>query len=857
MSGPGGATPEVGEELLPLALSRPQEALARAGDLLAASSDPGLLSFARQAIGIVLRDRGDLADAVAELRTALRLARAARRPDRAADVRATLGAALVMDGLTSRGLAELDAAADSSEGVLLSRVLTRKAYVLSMLGRHAEALDDIRRALPGIRRSGDLVWEARTLNNRADLHLALGAVSRAEHDVVAAQALFRQAGQELEEVLTVHNRGLVAFRKGDMPAALALLDEAARRYEALGVDEPELAIDRCVAYLAAGLTAEAVEVVGTALAEHPGQPTQRAKLELMAAQAALADGDAVRALEHARSAGRSFRRQQRPWWELQAGLASVRARSALGSCSVDIAVSVANRLAEEGSDQAPLALTVAGRLAAEQELASSRGLFARAARGRRRGPALNRATGWLARALGCAAEGDERGALLACAHGLEALDEHQASLGSTELRALATSHGRELAEIALRMASRRDGRTLLRWSERWRATALTLPPVRAPEDTPLAGDLASLRETVRRIELNRQSGLSTVGLERHRARLERTIRTQRLHTSGDRRAAQKLDLGRLLDTLGHTTLVELVAVDGTLLAVVASRGRVRRYVVGPVAEASQAVELARFTLRRAARGRPGDLASVGARLESALLGPVARQLPDGPVVVSPPGPLQAAPWGLLPALARRPVSQSPSAAMWLRTAARISSDGGGEVLIGGPGLPAGGRELVELARRRPGAVVLGEGSATVDRALAAMDGASLVHVVAHGQFRRDNPMFSSLLLDDGPLTVHDLERLESAPRRLVLSACDSGVMAPVGADELIGLSSALLSLGTAGVVSSVAEVNDEATCTFMGELHGELLRSGTVADAVLAARTAAGRDPVSVATAASFVAFGT
>ena len=39
----------------------------------------------------------------------------------------------------------------------------------------------------------------------------------------------------------------------------------------------------------------------------------------------------------------------------------------------------------------------------------------------------------------------------------------------------------------------------------------------------------------------------------------------------------------------------------------------------------------------------------------------------------------------------------------------------------------------------------------------------------------------------GGLTVHDFERLARAPYRLVLSSCDSGVAAPVGADELLGL----------------------------------------------------------------------
>ena len=37
------------------------------------------------------------------------------------------------------------------------------------------------------------------------------------------------------------------------------------------------------------------------------------------------------------------------------------------------------------------------------------------------------------------------------------------------------------------------------------------------------------------------------------------------------------------------------------------------------------------------------------------------------------------------------------------------------------------------------------------------------HVAAHGTFRADSPMFSSLRLDDGPMTVHDVERLRRAP----------------------------------------------------------------------------------------------
>ena len=161
-----------------------------------------------------------------------------------------------------------------------------------------------------------------------------------------------------------------------------------------------------------------------------------------------------------------------------------------------------------------------------------------------------------------------------------------------------------------------------------------------------------------------------------------------------------------------------------------------------------------------------------------------------------------------------------------------------------------------LARQMPDAVSLAGRGASVDNTLSAMDGARLVHLAAHGRFRQDSPMFSSIVLDDGPLVVHDFERLRRAPHRVVLSVCESGVMKPVGSDELLGLGSALLSLGTAGVVSSVAVVNDDATVEVMLALHARLRAGAGLADALLVARQATAHDPTLSATAASFTAMG-
>jgi CHAT domain-containing protein len=178
------------------------------------------------------------------------------------------------------------------------------------------------------------------------------------------------------------------------------------------------------------------------------------------------------------------------------------------------------------------------------------------------------------------------------------------------------------------------------------------------------------------------------------------------------------------------------------------------------------------------------------------------------------------------------------------------------VLVGGPQLSTGADEVRRLARQYPEAVVLAHGEATTERVMAALDGAWLAHIAAHGTFRADSPFFSALQLDDGPLTVYDLERLHRAPHRVVLSSCNTAVGAPSGADELIGLVSALLSLGSVGVVASVVPVDDPATVPLMLALHRQLRAGATMAEAVHLARRAVGDELRSRAAADSFISLG-
>jgi tetratricopeptide (TPR) repeat protein len=954
--------------LLALALSRPNEAMDRARAMLAARPGPLNASVGHQAIGLVLREFGDIDAAVRELRTSLRLARRSGVPDRETDVLATLGVTLVNAGRARAGRNALNAAVGGSSGLLRGRTLLRRGAGLLFLGLHGAALDDLNDAIAVLRAADDQIWEARALTQRSQCFLAVGAVRPAAADLRRAEALHTANGQELESADAVLFRGVVAFRLGDLPAALACFDEAAERYAALGVTEPDLTVYRCAVLSAAGLAADALCEADTAidrLAAVRGRPTKHAQLLLISADCALAVREAGIANDRAAEAARLFGRQHRRWWRAHARLARVRAAALTGALERGPATAALPRdarrcvreLAEIGSPDLPLAQLAASRVALA--IAATAGTRSRsaaaparartrvgalraeadawlaaAAAGRGRGPALSRAVAWLAQARRAEAADDTRRLMHACRSGLAVIDEYRSVFGSTELRAQSTAHGAELAALGQRHAAKL-GRPwlMLEWSERWRAVALAVPAVRPPDDELLQADLAALRDVTSRLARAGDSGPPTSPLEQERHRLERAVRARSLHAAagrertpappgdasqgngpardtaaarrrqataavpGCRIAASGTDrafsVRGLLDVLGDGRLVELVDVDGELHALVCGGGRVRRIIVGPAEQAMRAVQFARFALRRTAHGPPVSpsdsvvhdwLRSKGEQLDRALLGEAGDLLGDENLVIVPPGRLHAVPWGLLPRLRSRAVSVAPSAASWLRArqaaclpivkatqpaaGAGPARPDGPVVLVRGPGMASRGAEVPRLAADYAavgesrdsaglaGPVVLGDGTATVAAVLQAIDGAELAHIAAHGTFRADSPLFSSLRLDDGQLTVYDLERLRRGPRRLVLSSCDSGVAAPAGADEVLGLASSLIPLGTTGIVASVVPVNDDAVVPLMIALHRGLRGGASLAQALRDARVGLESDPVAAATGWSFICLG-
>jgi hypothetical protein len=244
-----------------------------------------------------------------------------------------------------------------------------------------------------------------------------------------------------------------------------------------------------------------------------------------------------------------------------------------------------------------------------------------------------------------------------------------------------------------------------------------------------------------------------------------------------------------------------------------------------------------------------------AGLDAAVLGAVRDDVGDRPLVLVPTGVLQSLPWSILPSCAGRPVTVSPSAALWL-AARRRGAPGARPVLVAGYGPPGAIAEARAVAELHGEHALLGD-AATVDAVTTGMVGAGVMHLAAHGRLRAHNPLFSALLLADGPLTVYDLERLVDVPRLVVLAACDSGRTVVCTGDELLGITATLLSHGAQQVVASVIPVPDAETAPLMVAFHRLMVAGRSAAEALaLAQQQVAGGSMAEFAAAAGFVCIG-
>jgi CHAT domain-containing protein len=838
-------------DLVPADPRRAATSARRALELARADRNPAAKSLAYRALGLAAHEFGDIEAGLAALRQAIRVASAAGLETAAAQARMSRAFVLLSQGRTSAALREASASVASLRGLDRARALAQQGLILQRSGRLDEALAVYATALSALRRYGDQLWEARLRNNRSILHTYLGHLGRAKTDVDLAGQLYAGLDLPRAQIGAQRNLGFIEGRRGDIPAALTALDTVAEAYRKAGIPVAALLLDQAEVLLAAGLATEASQVSAEAVAElsRRDHGTDLAEAHLMLARAQLASGQAAAASRTAAVARRSFARQQRPAWAAVALYVGIRASWASGERSGTLmrsARTAAARLEEAGWVSAALDVRLlAARIAIDLgQLALAQTELQVAARARRSVHMDRRSQAWHALALLRQQSGDRRGAYAAVSAGLDAAERHRALLGATELRMLVSSQVAELAALGVTLAIEDAAAPrVLRAAERHRASTMRIRPVLPPADETHASLLAQLRSAAAETEQAQLAGAPVQALARRQQALEGRLLHYLRHAPGA--AAPPLAAGTeiISQALAGRVLIEYVESGDALYAVVLAAGRHALFPLGPVEPVIQDLESLRFAWRRLLTGHGSAVslqaatelaARAAGRLDEALLAPVASLTDWRPLVVVPSGQLQSLPWAMLPRCADRPVTVAPSAQSWLtaRAAAGARPGPARVVLIAGPDVAAAEAELRSLAELYPGATVLAGHRATIGAALAALDGADVAHVAAHGRFRADNPMFSALVLADGPLTVYDLERLRRAPRTIMLAACDSGLSQVRPGDEMSGLATALLAVGASTVVAPLLPLPDELSETLALRWH-QLVSSGNTPAAAL------------------------
>jgi len=796
----------------------------------------------------------------------------AGRTARRHHLKVRLGEVLVTRGVLNEELGRMraaqrdfDQAADLVSPEMSAELASQQGALHQNMGRLAEAGQTYRRLLS----SADLAPEVRT---RAANNLALIAAQRGR--LAAALGWLDQAAAAAEHVgpayvaIVAETRASVMVQAGMVTEGLAGFEEASRLWEAAGLSLAELHAEYADALMELRLLAEAGEQAHLAveLLERRGVHLMAAEAQLRAARLALLQGHARAAARIAEETARRMRAQRRRSWAARADLIAVDARfQTTESLPIDLQTARRAAIALEGLGM-PLTAVEAYLSAGRIGLAFGRIVAARNALGRahelsRRAPVLVRLKGRIAAAL-AARLGQQDGTVLRHSRaGLQDLARHRAALASRELRALASGHGAELGRLGLEALVRSGSPArVFDWMERTRAAALSA--VELPIVEEVQEELAALRAVHAAIlDARRETGREPTDLLARQTDLEARIRraTWARQSSIIARAerASTQELRRLLD---GQMLVEYDILDGQVLAAVLEPRRTRLVELGSVETVRFEVSALLFALRRLARPRSArstatardNAAAALRRLAGMLVDPL--QLPDHDgLVVVPVGDLQRIPWSAVHAL---PVSIAPSASIWARSARSV----GGRrevVLVAGPDVPGGANEVEVLRGLYPRSAVLLPPASTVHAVTAALTGAGLAHLACHGRVRADNPIFSALLLSDGPLAVHELDDRGAVPHRIVLASCESGSEVAYEGNETLGFVSSLLARGTAGLVASAVVVPDWDIVPLMCALHERVQRGDTLAVALHAARATVDQDdPASFVCWCAFNAFG-
>lgn len=686
---------------------------------------------------------------------------------------------------------------------------------------------------------------ANALMNRGVVHLQRWNNAAAITDFVQAAEIFRESGDSIGLAQAEHNAGYAQLQAGNLVEALAMMESARHRLRDLSSVSAAVGDqDRAEALLAAGETSEAVGLILGAAQVFARARLRRYQGECEATAArVLLFSDPARARRLARQAARRLRSAGSDSWALRADTVELAADVSLrpaGTAWLDRAEATSVALRSQGlAHPAQLLDLLAARIASRAGDPERAALLLERGRTTARDSLTERLLERSAKAAVALEKGRRRVALNHLRAGLDLMHDWQASFGSLDLAVGVAGSGRELAVSGIRIAlASGEADLVFEWSERARELTSRVVPVRPPVDPQAAADLARIRQLT---VVEPDDGSAEA---RELSQLRERVRQRAWLERGSGEVGDIVDPEALEQALGADDALVSFVWDRRRLSAVVMTDHTRTVVdLGPhrpvvdrlrglqadldISASSLSPAMAATVNAARARGL-ADLADI-------LVGPLFPLIGDRRVVLTSAGVLSGVPWSMLPGLVGRPVTVPVTATRWMATCGPVTGDRA--TFVAGPGVARAVEEIKQASTWWSGSVCLTDGRATVHDTLAAASASDVLHVSAHGKHAAENPLFSGVLLHDGPLFGYDLDQLSEVPDVVILSACEVSRSTQRWAEESLGMVNAWLHAGARCVIASAAAVADDEACEVLQDVH-RLMAAGTPPGVALAEATA-------------------
>ncbi|HLM60505.1 MAG TPA: CHAT domain-containing protein, partial [Pyrinomonadaceae bacterium] len=231
------------------------------------------------------------------------------------------------------------------------------------------------------------------------------------------------------------------------------------------------------------------------------------------------------------------------------------------------------------------------------------------------------------------------------------------------------------------------------------------------------------------------------------------------------------------------------------------------------------------------------------KLYEKLLAPIEKYTAKKNLIVVPVGALHYVPFHALfdgdrYAIETREVVYAPSATVWQFLASKPSQKSENALLVGfaDERIPFVNSEIEILEKIfRKSKSYTGE-QATFAAFTENAPNFNILHLACHGNFRPENPLFSSLHLADGWITVRDVCSQNLKAEIVTLSACETGLNKIFAGDEILGLARGFLTAGARSLLLSLWTVNDEAATVLMKTFYSELQAGKTASESLKTAQ---------------------